>query len=296
VSDELPTERERRTEEQRLRDRRLIEQVENRRTVGEELARTGEIPPIDRPAPAIPTQAGSDRSSRDPHARATPDRTPPGGSRTPVAAPRPAPRHRVWPRVLQVAAGLFAVVVIYFLFCLWQVWSTGRSDQARAVDAIVVMGAAQYDGTPSPQLAARLDHVVELAQEGLAPLIIVTGGNRPGDRFTEADASAAYLVEHGVAASSIRKEDAGTSSYESLAGVADILEGEQLHSVLIVTDPYHALRSRMIADDLGLEAYTSPTPTSIVKGAHSFERQLGEAAGVAVGRVIGFDRLDDLTD
>ena len=66
--------------------------------------------------------------------------------------------------------------------------------------------------------------------------------------------------------------------------------------MLIVTDPYHALRSRMIADDLGLRAYTSPTPTSVVTGANSVERQLGEAAGVAVGRVIGFERLDDLTD
>ena len=66
--------------------------------------------------------------------------------------------------------------------------------------------------------------------------------------------------------------------------------------MLIVTDPYHALRSRMIADDLGLEAYTSPTPTSVVTGSRSFERELGEAAGVAVGRVIGFERLDDLTD
>ena len=81
----------------------------------------------------------------------------------------------------------------YGLFSYWQVWSTGRSDEARPVDAIVVMGAAQYDGRPSPQLAARLDHALELWPEGLAPMVVVTGGNQPGDRFTEADASAAYL-------------------------------------------------------------------------------------------------------
>ena len=71
------------------------------------------------------------------------------------------------------------------------------------------MGAAQYDGEPSPQLAARLDHVVELWPQGLAPLVVVTGGNRPGDRFTEAEASAAYLIERGVPADAIVLEDAG---------------------------------------------------------------------------------------
>jgi len=230
------------------------------------------------------------------HATAPADDTPVAGVRIPFAAPRAAARRRVWPRVLQIAAGLCALVVLYFLFSFWQVWSTGRSDQARTVDAIVVMGAAQYDGRPSPQLAARLDHVFELWSQGLAPVIVVTGGNRPGDRFTEAEASAAYLGELGVPESAIRSEGAGTSTFESLAGVAELLQGEGLDTVLIVTDPYHALRSRMVADDLGLQAYSSPTPTSVVTGANSVERQLGEAAGVAVGRVIGFERLDDLTD
>jgi uncharacterized SAM-binding protein YcdF (DUF218 family) len=196
--------------------------------------------------------------------------------------------------VVQVAAAVFALVVGYFLFSLWQVWSTGNTDQARNVDAIVVMGAAQYDGRPSPQLEARLDHAVELWNDDLAPTVVVTGGNRPGDRFTEADASAAYLIEAGVPPTAIEKEDRGASSYESLDGVAAILDDEA--TVLIVTDPYHALRSRMIAEELGLQAYTSPTPTSVVTGASEFERDLGEAAGVSVGRIIGFERLDDLTD
>ena len=98
-------------------------------------------------------------------------------------------------------------LVGYYAVSFLQVWSTGRSDQARPVDAIVVMGAAQYDGEPSPQLAARLDHVVELWPQGLAPLVVVTGGNRPGDRFTEAEASAAYLTERGVPADAIVLED-----------------------------------------------------------------------------------------
>ena len=122
-----------------------------------------------------------------------------------------------------VVALLVVVGVGYFAVSLYQVWSTGRTDQARPVDAIVVMGAAQYDGRPSPQLAARLDHVVELWPQGLAPLVVVTGGNRPGDRFTEAQASAAYLTDRGVPADAILLEDQGTNSYESLRGVAELL-------------------------------------------------------------------------
>ncbi len=289
MSDELPTDRERRTEEQRLRDRRLIEQVESRRSIGEERSMSGDVPAIDRPDPVIRST-----SSWTANTAASADRTPVGGAR-PMPAPRPA-RRRWWPRVLQVAAAVFAMAACYFLFSLWQVWSAGNSDEARQVDAIVVMGAAQYDGRPSPQLEARLDHVIELWPEDIAPLIVVTGGNQPGDRFTEADASATYLVDAGIDPSSIEKEGEGTSTYESLAATAELLQDRGLDSVLIVTDPYHALRSRLIAEDLGLEAYTSPTPTSVVTGAKSLERQLGEAAGVAVGRIIGFERLDDLTD
>jgi uncharacterized SAM-binding protein YcdF (DUF218 family) len=179
----------------------------------------------------------------------------------------------------------------YFLVSLYQVWSTGRSDQARPVDAIVVMGAAQYDGQPSPQLAARLDHVAELWPQGVAPLVVVTGGNQPGDRFTEAEASADYLSARGVPPDAIAREDAGGSSHESLEGAARLLAERGLTSVLIVTDPYHALRSRLIAQDLGLTAYVSPTPTSVVTGGESLARHLREAAGVAVGRLVGFDRL-----
>jgi len=187
---------------------------------------------------------------------------------------------------------LVAVALLgYFLITLFQVWSTGRNDQARAVDAIVVMGAAQYDGDPSPQLAARLDHVVELWPQGLASLVVVTGGNQPGDRFTEAEASASYLVQRGVPADVILLEDGGRTSYESLQGVAGLLAERDLRSVLVVTDPYHSLRSRLIAQDVGLTAYASPTTTSVVTGGESYGRHLREAAGISIGRLIGFEDL-----
>jgi uncharacterized SAM-binding protein YcdF (DUF218 family) len=200
-------------------------------------------------------------------------------------------RRRVLRWVL-LGVGLVVVLLVgYYLVSLFQVWSTGRSDQARPVDAIVVMGAAQYDGEPSPQLAARLDHVVELWPQGQAPIVVVTGGNQPGDRFTEAEASANYLIERGVPADAILQEGAGRSSYESLRAVSDLLEARGLSSILIVTDPYHALRSRLTAEDVGLTAYVSPTPTSVVTGGESFARHVEEAAGVALGRIIGFDSL-----
>jgi uncharacterized SAM-binding protein YcdF (DUF218 family) len=204
-------------------------------------------------------------------------------------------RRRRWPRRLLVTA---VVVVLlgagYYAVSLYQVWDTGRSVQAQPVDAIVVMGAAQYDGRPSPQLAARLDHVVRLWPQGYAPLVVVTGGNRPGDRFTEAEASAAYLVERGVPADAIVQEPTGSTTYESMEGVAALLAERGLDSVLIVTDPYHALRSRMVAEEVGLDAAVSPTTTSVVTGGASVRRHLREAAGVALARPFGFDRLRGL--
>ncbi len=214
---------------------------------------------------------------------------------TPVGGVRIV-RSRRWPKRLFLS--LLAIVLAlagYLGISLYQVWSTGRTDEARAVDAIVVMGAAQYDGRPSPQLQARLDHVVELWSAGYADTIVVTGGKQPGDRFTEADASADYLVGLGVPDAAIVRETAGRSSYESLTGVARLLTPLGKRTVLIVSDPFHLLRSRLSAQELGLVAYVSPAPDTTVTGSQELAREVKEAAGVAVGRIIGFDRLLDLT-
>ena len=202
-------------------------------------------------------------------------------------------------QILFVAILGCVLLLGYFLVSFFQVYATGSDDQARPVDAIVVMGAAQYDGRPSAQLAARLDHVAELWPQGFAPIVVVTGGNQAGDRFTEAEASATYLVERGVPEASIVLEDRGTTSFESLERVAHLLAestGSSDTSVLVVTDPYHSLRSRLIADEVGMTAYVSPTTTSVVTGVRSFERHFWEAGGVAIGRVMGFGRLSELTD
>ncbi len=213
----------------------------------------------------------------------------PAAAELPAAAP--VNRRRLVRRVLAVAA---AVVTLYYLANLWLVFRTGNTDQERPVDAIVVLGAAQYDGQPSPQLAARLDHVVELWEDGDAPLVMTTGGNRPGDRFTEAQSSAAYLEKRGVPADAIVLVG-GDTSYDSLVAVRDELHGRDLDSVLLVSDPFHALRIRLISQELGLAAYVSPTQTSPVQGSDVFWHELKEAAGISVGRIIGFDRLLAIT-
>ncbi|MDA0192696.1 MAG: YdcF family protein [Actinobacteria bacterium] len=196
----------------------------------------------------------------------------------------------------RTVAALMCGAVLYVVANIAQVWMVGRSDQARSVDAIVVMGVAQYDGRPSPQLQARLDHVLALWGTGVTQLVITTGGNQPGDRFTEARASADYLIAGGIDETLIAMEDIGSTSLQSLRGVAEIMKSRNLESVLIVTDPYHALRSRLIAQDLGLVAYVSPTPSSTVRGNTELRRIINEGLGVSVAYVLGFERLDSLTN
>lgn len=197
-------------------------------------------------------------------------------------------------------AGTVSVLVlagiVYVVLNIVQVWSVGRSDSRKDVDAIVVMGVAQYDGRPSPQLQARLDHVLTLWKEGVAQLVVTTGGNQPGDRFTEARASADYLIARGIPESAISMEDIGATTLQSLQGVAEILNSRGLNSVKIVTDPYHALRSRLIAQDLGLTAYVSPAENSAVTGGAEKRRMINEGLGISLAHVIGFKALDRLTN
>ena len=200
---------------------------------------------------------------------------------------------------MRVVGLLCIISLVYGCINVAQVWWVGKSNQARAVDAIVVLGVAQYDGRPSPQLQARLDHALALWQEGLSPLVITTGGNQPGDRFTEAETSANYLIKgsliSAVPTESIVQENTGSSTRESLIEVSKIMQARGLHSVLIVTDPYHSLRSRLIAQDLDLVAYVSPTRTSPLRGASAVSRHVREALGIAVAHLIGFANLERLT-
>lgn len=206
------------------------------------------------------------------------------------------PWWRLPPRASRIVVGVVGVLALYYLVSLAQVVTAGRGDHADPVDAIVVLGAAQYDGRPSPQLEARLDHALTLWEAGVAPAVMVTGGKLPADRFTEAEASRSYLVEHGVPESAILMETAGATTYESLESATEMLLAADLDDVVLVSDPFHMKRSELIAEGFGLDARVSATPTSVVTGWTSAYRHLEEAAGVALGRVVGFERLSDLTD
>lgn len=181
---------------------------------------------------------------------------------------------------------LMAYVGITFV----QVYRASNHDGARAADAIIVLGAAQYNGQPSPVLQDRLDHALELYQGGLASMIVVTGGRQDGDRFTEATTGYNYLRAHGVPDEGLLKEVGGRNTYESLAASAGFLRDRDLTEVVLVTDGYHALRVAAIAGDLGLNASVSPTETRL--GQASELRQIvRETLAVSVGRVIGWNRL-----
>lgn len=186
------------------------------------------------------------------------------------------------------------VGVVYVGVTFVQVWRASTSDRARTAQAIVVLGAAQYDGRPSPVLAARLDHAIDLYERGIAPKIITTGGSRPGDRFTEASAGASYLIRHGVPASALELEVQGESSWESLAAAARFLRRENITEVVLVSSPWHALRTVEIAGEVGLEGWSSPAPEreSVSKRLYHLSR---ETVAVAVGRIVGHRRLVDLS-
>jgi uncharacterized SAM-binding protein YcdF (DUF218 family) len=199
---------------------------------------------------------------------------------------------RVLRIALRVAIGVFAIAFVYVSVVFVQVWLASRRDDARPSDAIIVLGAAQFNGRPSEVLKARLDHALDLYNEGIAPTIVVTGGKIPGDNFTEAGVGATYLAEHGVPESAILREVQGRSSWQSLAAAARFLKERDLTKAVLVSDAYHSARIDDIAHDVGLDAVTSPTRTSPIKGSGGLRRLFTETVRVSAGRIFGYDRLD----
>jgi uncharacterized SAM-binding protein YcdF (DUF218 family) len=199
-------------------------------------------------------------------------------------------------RVVFVSLGVAGSVLLYFVVSLVQVWNTGRDDSflksSSTVDAIVVLGAAQYDGRPSPQLRARLDHVVTLWNLPVAPMVVVTGGKQTGDRFTEAEASRDYLVSRGLPVEVIVIESRGESTYQSLEAVRDEARVNQWQRVVLVSDPYHLKRAQLVAGELGMAAEVSATRDGVVSGSGALRRNVREALGIMVGRITGFRQLE----
>jgi len=188
---------------------------------------------------------------------------------------------------------LLVAVVVYLAATAVQVWLTSRRSDARPAQAIVIMGAAQYDGAPSPDLAARLRDALALFERRLAPLVVATGYKEEGDLYTEAQASEMWLSARGVPASAIA-EVGGDDSWSNLSQAASVLHHRGLDRVLIVTDGFHEDRSLAIATDVGLRAWPVPATTSPITGWSAVPYFAKETLGVAVGRIIGYSHLHDL--
>jgi uncharacterized SAM-binding protein YcdF (DUF218 family) len=163
---------------------------------------------------------------------------------------------------LRTTVAVAAVVLMAWVISMIAVERVGRRDEAQRADAIVVLGAAQYVGRPSPVLRARVDHAVSLWKRGLAPTLILTGGTGVGDTTSEAAVARKYAMSQGVPDRVIVVEIKGRTTSESMRAVARIMDDREQSSVILVSDPFHMLRLSILARRFGLEPYTSPTRTS----------------------------------
>lgn len=181
-----------------------------------------------------------------------------------------------------LAVGVLTAVVSY-LVAFASVLAVSRQDQARPVPAIVVLGAAQYNGKPSPVLKARLDHAARLYADSIAPIIVLTGGVALGDKTSEAEAAATYLSK-SVPALALVVLATGRTTDESIAAAAEWCRGYSITELVVISDPFHMLRVRLEARRQGLTAYTSPTRTSPISAHLTREMPylLAEAAKVLV--------------
>ena len=196
--------------------------------------------------------------------------------------------------LLLLAVGALLGSIALVAYGAYRITAQGQLDERRDADAIVVLGAAQLDGRPSDVFEARLEHAVELYQDGLAKFLVVTGGKLPDDRTTEAAVARDWAIRHGVPAAAIIGEDRGRTTLESLEAVSQIFRDKGFRIGLFVSDETHMLRVLRMASDLGIDAFGSPTRTS-PSDRDPARRQrsvLHELAGLAVyfaggGRLFG---------
>ena len=165
-----------------------------------------------------------------------------------------------------VAAALFLVAVVGIAgAAVWRAAHRDGAAELERADVILVLGAAQYDGDPSPVFAGRLEHAELLYEEDRADTIVVLGAGAPGDHTTEAEAGRGWLVEHGVPDSAVVASPVGATTLESLQAAADWMRDRDLHTAFLVSDPWHNLRVEKMASDLGIDGYASATWHSAAK-------------------------------
>jgi len=176
-------------------------------------------------------------------------------------------------RTRGITAAIITVVGLVWVTSMVCVLAFSAYDGARHADAIVVLGAAQYAGHPSPVLRARIDHALELWDAHLAPVLILTGGTGTGDTTSEAAVSASYARKHGVPEDAMLLEAEGRTTAASMRSVAEMLHARGRNTAVLVSDPFHMFRLWILARRFGIHAVTSPTRTSPI------ERNVAENAG-----------------
>src|ERR1051326_8046106 len=173
------------------------------------------------------------------------------------------PRFFKWGTLLGIAA--IITLSVYGVYLYGQVRDYAARDEARPADAIVVLGAAQYNGRPSPVLKARLDHAYELLKNGFAPAVITTGSYGPDPNFSEAQVSTRYLVQRGVDMSNIITEQGSGTTYDSIQAASELLKAKGWTTALVVSDGFHLYRAKRMFSDNGITTYTSPAPNSPIE-------------------------------
>jgi uncharacterized SAM-binding protein YcdF (DUF218 family) len=193
--------------------------------------------------------------------------------------------------VLATVAFVLLLSVGFVAGCAVVVWRAAHHDDASQIDradAIVVLGAAQYDGEPSPVFAGRLDHAALLYEQGRAERVLVLGAGQPGDRFTEAEAGMTYLIEHGVPGEAIVPVPEGHTTFESLEAAAPVMRGAGMSSAFLVSDPWHNARVERMAGDLGIDGHASATWQSAARSQETrFEGYVRETFAYLYYRVFG---------
>jgi uncharacterized SAM-binding protein YcdF (DUF218 family) len=197
--------------------------------------------------------------------------------------------------ILRIISAVVSILIIYFAITFVQIWLTGHEHSTRHAQAILVFGTTEDNGTPSPELQARLDQALVLWHKGRAPWIAVTGGKRPGDQFTEAGVSAAYLEGKGVPASKILV-GAGTNTWQNVQTVVSKLKAHHITTVLTVTDPFHEDRAMAISSSQGLTPFPSPVRNSPTVKHSLWKYYAKETFEVGIGRIIGYGRFSSWFD
>ena len=197
--------------------------------------------------------------------------------------------------VLRIISAVISLFAIYFAVTFIQIWLTSHEHSSSKAQAILVFGTTEDNGTPSPELQARLDQALVLWHKGRAPWIAVTGGKRPGDQFTEAGVSAAYLEGKGVPASKILV-GAGTNTWQNVQTVVPKLKAHHITTVLTVTDPFHEDRAMAISSSQGLTPFPSPVRNSPTVKHSLWKYYAKETFEVGIGRIIGYGRFSSWFD